>query len=81
MDDERCAVEGCEEAGRAQVCVYDGRYHWHGKIHYENGHPFHPELRFRALEDGGWRGVCNDHYQAIKNGAQAELARRQAVAV
>ena len=69
VDERECAVEDCHEWGKPQVCVYDGRYHHHGRIHYENGHPFHPELRFRGMDEGGWRGICNTHMKQIKAGA------------
>ena len=66
VDEDRCAVEGCPNQGRPQVCPYDGRYHHHGRIHYENGHRLHPEMKFRPIDDGGWRGMCDFHYQLIE---------------
>ena len=57
-----CAVVGCKDEGRPQVCPYDGRRHHHGHIHYENDHPAHPEMKFRG---GEWRDMCNAHYAQI----------------
>ena len=68
IDDGLCAVEGCDERGRPQVCPYDQRYHRHGCIHYENDHPFHPEMRFKS---GAWRRICDPHYATIAAGAVA----------
>lgn len=66
--DLTCAVEGCGINGRPQVCPYDGRYHHHGRIHYEQGHRWHPDLRFR---EGDWHRICDDHYRAIIAGKRA----------
>lgn len=72
MTEPRCAVVDCERVGRPQVCPYDGRYHHHGRIHYENGHPWHPSLVFRHsnLADG-WPYVCDVHYAEIIAGRAA----------
>jgi len=61
-DDGMCAVQGCRNPGRRQVCPYDNRYHHHGKIHYENQHRWHPDLHFKR---GPWRGVCDAHMKVI----------------
>ena len=74
-DDGKCAVGGCEADGRPQVCIYDSRYHRHGKIHYVNAHPFHPALWFK---DGPWCDVCNPHYAEMKAGAEALRQERLA---
>lgn len=61
-----CAVVGCRTAGRPQVCPYDGRYHHHGRIHYECHTYKHndpgTELRFRK---GAWHLMCDEHYAQI----------------
>lgn len=67
-DADRCAVVGCEERGRPQVCPYDGRYHHHGCIHYEDGHRWHPRLTFKT---GWWRGMCDAHMAEIRAGMEA----------
>jgi hypothetical protein len=67
-NDGQCAVEGCTDRGRPQVCPYDGRYHRHGKVHYANEHPWHPTLAFRS---GAWRGICDRHYEVIIGAARA----------
>lgn len=70
-DQERtddCAVVGCENVGRPQVCPYDGKYHHHGNIHYDDGHRWHPHLRFKS---GTWRGICDEHMAEIKAGKEA----------
>lgn len=69
----QCAVVGCPERGRPQLCPYDGRYHHHGRIHYENGHPWHPAMRFYPISEEGWLFVCNQHY------AEIEVASHQPV--
>lgn len=56
-----CAVEGCEKRARPQLCPYDGRYHGHGAIHYDCGHP-KSQLQFRK---GGWFWVCDEHYTVL----------------
>jgi len=63
--DTTCAVTDCKEAGRPQVCPYDGKYHHHGYIHYENGHRWHPQLTFKP---GPWRGICDPHMAEINAG-------------
>ena len=68
IDDGLCAVVDCPARGRPQVCPYDGRYHHHGYIHYQNGHRWHPSLTFRA---GAWHGVCDRHYEVIIGAARA----------
>lgn len=62
-----CAVEGCENQGQRQVCPFDGRYHHHGRIHYENDHPLLGGMRFRDLAQHGWLGICDPHYVDIKH--------------
>lgn len=62
-DDGLCAVEGCENRGQPQICPYDGSYHRHGKVHYENNHPRHPDVKFKA---GAWRGICKYHFDGIE---------------
>jgi hypothetical protein len=58
----KCAVVDCGNPGRPQVCPYDGRFHHHGRIHYDCGYPAH-SLTF---EQGEWLYVCNEHYAILK---------------
>lgn len=69
-DTRLCAVEGCPAWGEPQVCLYDGRYHHHGRIHYGARYPEMEELgiTFRDIEDGGWRGICSRHYGILREG-------------
>ena len=61
MADARCAVVGCTERGRPQVCPYDGRYHHHGRIHYEG--PKAPAgITFHADH---WDLMCDSHYSVL----------------
>jgi hypothetical protein len=57
-----CAVEGCEEQGKPQVCPYDGRMHRHGKVHYDCGSP-KSALKFRG---GRWRLICDTHLGVLQ---------------
>ena len=71
---EKCAVEGCANGGRVQICPYDGRLHGHGRIHYNCGHPVHL-LKFRA---NGWFLMCDEHYAVCKADREAwEKEQRQ----
>lgn len=56
-----CAVVGCAREGSPQICPYDGRYHHHGRIHYDCGYPVH-SVKFR---DDGWHFVCDEHYRLL----------------
>lgn len=69
-----CAVEGCEDQGHAQVCVYDGRRHHHGCIHYDCGAAEVTKhgLTFRD----GWGWLCEAHYDVLKRSQQALEAAR-----
>lgn len=60
-----CAVEACEQEGRPKVCLYDGRYHHHGAIHYETAQrgKLKTDLTFR---DDHWYWICSDHYTQLK---------------
>lgn len=79
IDEGRCAVQGCTKGGRSQVCIYDGRYHHHGRIHYGPDYPEMAELEisFRKLEDGGWRGVCDEHYALLRDAREAASNARR----
>jgi len=57
----RCAVLGCDEPGRPQVCPYDGSRHGHGAIHYDCGYP-KSALEFHK---GDWYWICNGHYAVV----------------
>lgn len=64
---EVCAVVGCEKRGRPQVCLYDGRAHHHGCIHYDvaktNGDASRAGIEeFRK----DWCLLCDDHYSALE---------------
>jgi len=61
LDDTLCAVQDCLEEGQRQICPVDNYYHWHGRIHYEEGHPAY-DLKFR---DGNWYRICNTHKKVI----------------
>ena len=56
-----CAVKDCPNPGRPQICLYDGKYHHHGCIHYSE-HPY-DTLEFR---NGGWYYLCDEHYSQLK---------------
>lgn len=60
-----CAVDGCPGVGRPQVCLYDGKYHHHGFIHYGMEYPEMRELGI-TFREGGWKGICNEHYALLK---------------
>lgn len=68
-----CAVNDCTDPGKPQVCLYDGRYHHHGCIHYDcpraeaTGHG----LTFRP----GWGLVCDRHYASLKTALDRKEAR------
>lgn len=64
-----CAVEDCDGLGRPQVCLYDGRYHHHGFIHYGEQYPEMAELGL-TFRTGEWRGICEPHYATLKVGRQ-----------
>ena len=57
-----CAVVDCNRKGGPKICPYDNGYHWHGRIHYGGGYPYH-SVTFRT---GAWYGVCDDHYELLK---------------
>lgn len=65
-----CAVEGCEHTAVPQICLYDGRYHHHGCIHYDCDAAKVTEhgLQFRD----GWGWLCPSHY-AVLVSAQKRL--------
>ena len=52
LDDGLCAVVGCSEPGKSQVCAGDGRYHHHGRVHT------HPDT---PVKGDGWRYICDAH--------------------
>jgi hypothetical protein len=64
-----CAVEGCEEQGRAWVCPADNARHGHGRIHYED---CHSDLTFRP----DWGFVCGTHYHQLVAARKAWEANR-----
>ena len=70
-----CAVAGCAAPGRPQLCLWDGRRHRHGRIHYECHAAALSEhgLTFRS---GGWYLVCDTHYIVLWRAAQAWRTRR-----
>lgn len=66
-----CAVQDCISPGRPQICLYDGRYHHHGCIHYDSA-PANHGLVFRP----GWGLLCDHHYQTLEEAqARAQAAR------
>lgn len=67
----RCAVIGCFQAPKPQVCPYDGAQHRHGAIHYDCGSPV-SSLAFHA---GDWYWVCDAHYAHLVQ-ERAEFVRR-----
>lgn len=69
-----CAVEGCEHRGEPQRCLYDGREHHHGCIHYdcEAAKITNHGLTFRD----GWGLLCASHYAVLRR-AQRQLKLRQ----
>jgi len=60
-----CAVSGCEHRGIPQVCLYDGRRHHHGCIHYDcdAAKMTRHGLMFRE----GWGLLCPSHYAVLLN--------------
>jgi hypothetical protein len=64
---KRCAVVGCEQPGRPHICPHDGRYHHHGRVHYDSGCPKH-SLDFR---DDGWHLLCDEHFAIVKSEREA----------
>lgn len=60
-----CAVEGCPEEGKRQICLYDGKLHHHGCIHYncEAAKMTKHGLTFR---EGGWALMCDKDYAVMK---------------
>lgn len=66
MEHRLCSVVGCDNEGRPQVCPFDGRYHHHGRIHYENEHGYPERFGFRFRDDGVWHRTCNAHLDAIR---------------
>lgn len=57
-----CAIKDCPNPGRPQICLYDGKYHHHGCIHYKEDHPWN---NFKFRKDG-WYWVCDEHYAIMK---------------
>ncbi len=57
-----CAVIDCERPGRPQVCNADGKYHHHGRTHYNDHHP--ETMQVRPIEDG-WFFMCDEHNAEI----------------
>ncbi len=72
-----CAVVDCAGAGRRQTCLYDGRHHHHGCIHYncpaadvtEHG------LRFRPRS---WGLLCDEHFAVLRTAQESWQAARLA---
>lgn len=61
MTSNRCAVINCNQEGKPKTCPYDGRYHYHGRIHYDCGYP-KSSLQFHK---GEWDYVCDEHYSIL----------------
>ena len=57
----RCAVVGCENAGKPQRCPYDKGYHGHGAVHYDCGFP-PSALKFH---EGDWYWICDEHLAVL----------------
>lgn len=58
---DACAVVGCAEHGKPHRCPYDGSFHHHGCVHYQEAteHGTHAHgLKFRK----GWAWLCDKHY-------------------
>lgn len=68
--DGLCAVDGCERQGSPQVCLYDGSYHGHGRIHYdcERAERSNHGLKFRQ---DVWRKICAEHYDVLRRALNA----------
>lgn len=62
-----CAVEDCPEEGKRHACLYDGRLHHHGCIHYdcEAAKSTNHGLKFRK----GWGLLCDGHYKVLEAAA------------
>ena len=71
-----CAVEGCDHVGEPQTCLYDGRDHHHGCIHYDcdAAKATKHGLTFRD----GWGYLCASHYAILKRAQQQRGAGRRA---
>lgn len=69
----RCAVVGCSEPGRPQVCPYDGRRHGHGAVHYDCGSP--PSAL--TFHEDDWYWVCDTHYAVLVEERRAFEAERR----
>lgn len=59
-----CAVLDCPNEGRPQVCMYDGRFHHHGRIHYDCQRADTTEHGL-AFRPNGWRLICDEHYATL----------------
>ena len=73
-----CAVKDCEVEGKPQVCLWDGRLHGHGRIHYDCA-VAREEAKKAGLQfrEGDWHLMCDEHYAALK-AASSHYARLQA---
>jgi hypothetical protein len=58
--DRVCAVVGCPNPGKPQICPGDGASHGHGRVHYRD---CHSTLTFR---DGEWHLVCDAHLAELR---------------
>jgi hypothetical protein len=65
-----CAVEDCWRPGSPQVCLYDGAFHGHGRVHYDcrRAERTAHGLTFRA---DSWRQLCAEHYDVLRRALEA----------
>ena len=67
-----CAVIGCENNGRRQICPIDRRNHHHGRVHYDT---WPSSLSFRDMKDG-WFLMCDGHFATFR---QEAIYRQEAI--
>lgn len=78
-DDGLCAVTDCTADGRPQVCPYDGRYHHHGRIHYENDHRMAPRTHVQEWRVAADLRSAHGGHQGSRERASAGVALRRCV--
>lgn len=61
MPTATCAVVGCENAAKPQVCPFCDRRHQHGCIHYDGI----SSVLALTMRPDGWYWICDEHYEAI----------------
>ena len=58
----KCAVIDCSREGKSQLCPYDGRFHHHGRIHYDCPRAQPTVLTF---DESDWHLICDEHYAVL----------------